>query len=597
MDERKRKRGKRMKKWLTAALCALVMLALIPSARAKDFGTYKAVVANPVVTDRLNLRIKPDTDSESLGRFYSGTPVTVADDGIREGWALVTIGELTGYVRTEYLMRENRNYEAPKLFSTARLKKGSAYLRSAPEGTGEQMGLISGFVYVLGDVGDDWRYVQAKDKYDRVLYGYVRTSELTDHATAIEMAYLWPARGGDRVTVYAEKELKTAKAFYYAGAPVRVTDSSRAGWARVECPGVLPEEDTTVTVQGYVKAEDLKVFCQPWEVMSRAKAGLAARDLTLPESPHVFVPKGAALVVVGETAGKYHIIYGNAFSGLEVTDLVDQNDVVLTGETADRMIPPRRAFALLPQEAGEIPLKDGTLDAYAGLTDLTLCEIIGEGDTWYQMRQAFRPGFFVEKEGVRVVSALMHDTEDIRGAGAWTAAEKDAGLWVLTVEAGKSGSVTLKNPDAYHGAESPAEDYRYTFYIAPGTEVNAEGDAILTAATEGSLQRLLPAHPADTYSDRVVFSGSGRFFCDLQLPEDANYYSWRVRPIPGSEDSWLRVSSIFTDACGAWDGVEAVRLAGDFDGGAQADIWYLDLFPGQFLEVTNCIIEIYYGNG
>jgi len=52
----------------------ILMLALPAVALGEE---YQAVVANPNAADRLNLREKPDTDSKTLGRFYSGTPVTV----------------------------------------------------------------------------------------------------------------------------------------------------------------------------------------------------------------------------------------------------------------------------------------------------------------------------------------------------------------------------------------------------------------------------------------------------------------------------------------------------------------------------------------
>ena len=63
-----------------------------------------AKVNNPNPTDRLHLRVKPDRDSTSLGKFYNGTPVQV----IREegDWCQVMIGtdgRLVGWMMKKYL--------------------------------------------------------------------------------------------------------------------------------------------------------------------------------------------------------------------------------------------------------------------------------------------------------------------------------------------------------------------------------------------------------------------------------------------------------------------------------------------------------------
>lgn len=60
-----------------------------------------AVVSNPKPTERLHLREKASYSSESLGRYYNGVRVEVLEKG--DEWTFVRIGELEGYMRTEYL--------------------------------------------------------------------------------------------------------------------------------------------------------------------------------------------------------------------------------------------------------------------------------------------------------------------------------------------------------------------------------------------------------------------------------------------------------------------------------------------------------------
>lgn len=62
-----------------------------------------AVVNNPVVTDRLNLREEPKTSAPSMGKFYNGTPLYVIES--KGDWTYVAVGRsgLTGWMMTRYL--------------------------------------------------------------------------------------------------------------------------------------------------------------------------------------------------------------------------------------------------------------------------------------------------------------------------------------------------------------------------------------------------------------------------------------------------------------------------------------------------------------
>lgn len=60
-----------------------------------------AVVNNPNPKDRLHLRVRPNRDSDSLGKFYTGTPVLVLE---RKGdWACVRLGHLEGWMMRQFL--------------------------------------------------------------------------------------------------------------------------------------------------------------------------------------------------------------------------------------------------------------------------------------------------------------------------------------------------------------------------------------------------------------------------------------------------------------------------------------------------------------
>ena len=247
-----------------------------------------------------------------------------------------------------------------------------------------------------------------------------------------------------------------------------------------------------------------------------------------------------------------------------------------------------------------------------------LCEIIGEGDGWYQARRLYEPNFFVDREGVRIITKLYPEAAQEKGPGEWTAEEADEGLWLLTVEKGNEAHLTTALQEIIDEIDAAAEDTTetYTVYILPGMEVSLTGDAALTPAAEGALPVILPEHPADMFTETVIFSGSGRFFCDLQLSEYTNYYGYRVRPLPGAENSFATVDSLFADAYGHAESVTVIFSdpeTGDTGedecstrrtwrwwrgtGDTGEDEWLIDLFPGQFLKLENCILEICYGNG
>ena len=59
-------------------------------------------VANPVSTDRLNLRTGPSATAVSIQKYANDTPVTVL--GVRtDGWVYVMVDGVTGYMMEKYL--------------------------------------------------------------------------------------------------------------------------------------------------------------------------------------------------------------------------------------------------------------------------------------------------------------------------------------------------------------------------------------------------------------------------------------------------------------------------------------------------------------
>lgn len=89
----------------------LICLAVIVSFPVLGFAMNDgAVVNNPNPQDRLHLRAEPNTASQSLGKYYNGTPVTIVEYR-SDGWVKVAVGypvgpdyaAFTGYMLEKYL--------------------------------------------------------------------------------------------------------------------------------------------------------------------------------------------------------------------------------------------------------------------------------------------------------------------------------------------------------------------------------------------------------------------------------------------------------------------------------------------------------------
>lgn len=142
-----------------------------------------AVVNNPNREDRLHLRVSPDKDAASLGRYYNRTPVKIRRYG--KEWCAVTVCGLEGWMMTDFLafgadktaveyagpwltwkehLTELRLYEKPRAASSYAFRSRDEGLRS---------------FYVMGVAGDFY-HVWLPDTEE---YGYIRMDDL------------WPGNG------------------------------------------------------------------------------------------------------------------------------------------------------------------------------------------------------------------------------------------------------------------------------------------------------------------------------------------------------------------------------------------------------------------
>lgn len=100
-----------------------------------------AVVSNPDPLDRLNLREAPDVSAPILGKYFSGTIVSLLSP-VEDGWVKVSIsGAATGYMQSRFLECGGRPVQSAMLDKTVSAP-GSA-LFSAPDKSSSVVAVLS----------------------------------------------------------------------------------------------------------------------------------------------------------------------------------------------------------------------------------------------------------------------------------------------------------------------------------------------------------------------------------------------------------------------------------------------------------------------
>lgn len=117
-----------------------------------------AVVNNPNPADRLHLRVEPDRNAKSLGKFYNRTPVKVLQT--KGEWCKVQIGldgYLTGWMMKKYLAFSDKMDEVTCAFPDKVLKETYSfyYLHDTPDRE-KQTHDASGEYWMVGVAEDEW---------------------------------------------------------------------------------------------------------------------------------------------------------------------------------------------------------------------------------------------------------------------------------------------------------------------------------------------------------------------------------------------------------------------------------------------------------
>lgn len=204
-----------------------------------------AFVVNPQPGYRLNLRTSPSASAVSLGKYYTGTPVTLSGE-YRSGYVRASIGAVCGWLDARYITTSPLGFTSEVQQATIVNPGGGANLRQGPGTSYTRIGWYpSGMsVTVLGVREDEWYHVAVAGQT-----GYMSS-------TLLSQTFPWhygtdsdaPAISGDLTGTGAQmyiaatngvhlREYASAGSkslgLYYSGCPATVVSYTRTGWAYV----------------------------------------------------------------------------------------------------------------------------------------------------------------------------------------------------------------------------------------------------------------------------------------------------------------------------------------------------------------------------
>ncbi|GEM_PF-497232 len=286
--------------------------------------SYNAAVNNPNPYDHLNLREEADELSPSLGKYYNGARVIVHYVEEDIGWALVTIGSLTGYMKMDYLAFSSDGYYPmsamplmylynPNTSRTSLLEDKTPYARIVSQyqnGTPiTVMGYSDGWLHVIieGQIG----FLQTA--YAASVYnpspipetfswnGPVGPHSVADWPLAYTGVTVNNPNPKDRLNLRTSPSSTAAsKGKYYNGVQVFVLETLENGWVKAQIGSQTGYMDTTFLSNGYV-ASAMPVVTTTGQVHLRASMSTKSTSLDL-------LPKGTAVILIGLTSQWGHVI-------------------------------------------------------------------------------------------------------------------------------------------------------------------------------------------------------------------------------------------------------------------------------------------------
>ena len=238
-----------MNRRLFAVLAAVLLCVLASCASAQTLYIDNRET-DKVFPERLNFRAEPSAQGDLLGLYYSGTTVEKLEDA-ENGYVKVTVGGVTGYMSSEYLITKEKadslydkgsgfyegraaQVDLSGLFMTQLPVYAAADLKSAPVTNLENGAMVE----LLGILADEWAYIAAETTQGKQK-GYVALDALTD-VGEYKTLIIAGEKADSRLILYSwpNTKAKQIMSLKNGTACFNLFGRSVGGWRKVRVGGV-----------------------------------------------------------------------------------------------------------------------------------------------------------------------------------------------------------------------------------------------------------------------------------------------------------------------------------------------------------------------
>lgn len=297
-----------------------------------DAGT-PAWILNSGEGYRVNLRKEPDGTAKSLGKYYTGTPLTLTGK-LENGFAQVLLDGLLGWLDLRFLTQDAEAFVPEMPVVTVDNQGSGANLRSGPSTEHSRLSWYDAGtqVTVMGIRADGWYHVLVGS-----ISGYMSESVLSgafpwQYGTDSDDPLLHDNMADGSATMYINtrssggqlnlrRDASTSSkslGLFYTGTPVTILSYTRTGWAYVRIGHI----------EGYMDADYLTTAKPTQLGQGRVIRNSQADGLNLRSLPSTggevlaFLPNYTRVTVLGELAdGWCYVLWGNVYGYMLGTGL------------------------------------------------------------------------------------------------------------------------------------------------------------------------------------------------------------------------------------------------------------------------------------
>lgn len=252
-----------MKRAITFGICFVCLILIISNcvALANNNAITYAVVNNPDAADRLNIRIAPSIDAESLGKYYNGVIVQVLED-LNDEWVRVRIGNggfIEGYMMKKYLKYDTDETVVSAMPTYISLSSAWELYRSM-DISGDYVMHGNGEIVNLLGFSSKWWHIRVGEDTGFVIAGDASLEQLTgNYYDGYATAQINNPNPNERLNLRAEKSIKSmSRGKYYNGCIVAIIEKDDDGWCKVRIGNL----------DGYMKSEYLDFSLSTKELIS-----------------------------------------------------------------------------------------------------------------------------------------------------------------------------------------------------------------------------------------------------------------------------------------------------------------------------------------